>query len=213
MIKWNYPEINEPYELFITTDEMLSAWELEYKRCNEANTVLIESLREMQEELISKAIDIWGEHSNQVKYLKKQSIFSPSKFDFSDLKRKVIKAKEDHEQKTKALENSNAYDRLTEKAINWLSQHNFVVGEDFTIHGAIEMANTIAYEDEVKRLINEIKVTGDFVTFWGNDCCEKECAGWDGESNRCDCGASRVSWDNEEIIDFFLDPNIHGRSY
>lgn len=33
--------------------------------------------------------------------------------------------------------------------------------------------------------------------FDGQDCCG-DCRGWDGVSNRCDCGNRRVCWADEE---------------
>ena len=33
---------------------------------------------------------------------------------------------------------------------------------------------------------------GVFIDFDGNNC--DDCAGWDGQSRRCDCGNRRVSW-------------------
>lgn len=38
---------------------------------------------------------------------------------------------------------------------------------------------------------------GDFIDFDGQNC-EDPCAGWDGESRRCECGNRRVSFDVEK---------------
>ena len=37
-----------------------------------------------------------------------------------------------------------------------------------------------------------------FIDFDGNDFCDDDCLGWDGESRRCDCGNRRVYWETEK---------------
>lgn len=47
---------------------------------------------------------------------------------------------------------------------------------------------------ESERLIKEAIERGGYVNFTGDQDCESECRGWDGQSHRCDCCNRRVSW-------------------
>jgi len=47
-------------------------------------------------------------------------------------------------------------------------------------------------DDKYKEMENSL----DFVDFEGNNC--EECAGWDGLSDRCECGNRRVYWEYDK---------------
>jgi hypothetical protein len=51
--------------------------------------------------------------------------------------------------------------------------------------------------NEYVKLMLRIRVweAGGFIEFDGANC-DGPCAGWDGESRRCDCGNRLVAWDN-----------------
>lgn len=73
----------------------------------------------------------------------------------------------------------------------FLSARGKTVGVDFEPKEAIEVANEIACEET----ITAQKKNGGFISFGGDDNCEK-CRGWDMQSHRCDCGNRRVGWDH-----------------
>ncbi|MCK4665972.1 hypothetical protein KAU33_04440 [Candidatus Dependentiae bacterium] len=213
MIEWKYPErTGEPDNLFEVTPEMLSTWKLEYEECNEANDITKKELHKSREDLLVTAALLFGKDSNVERYLKKQRVFSPSRFDFTAFERKVKNAKEQRASETREIEKRREKERVTEKAINWLTEHGKTIGVDFTLSGALSLANGMAFENEVAKQIQEIKRTGEFVTFQGDDNCEN-CKGWDGERNRCECGTRRVGWEKNRFDTFFLFPLIYGQAY
>ena len=106
MHKWKYPKTYIlPKERSETTDEELLKMEAELKKCNEHNETLLKSIISSHREMIALATFIFGEDSNPVKYLKKQTVNHPSHFSVSDLKRSVLNAKKEKESKTRELEN------------------------------------------------------------------------------------------------------------
>ena len=72
-----------------------------------------------------------------------------------------------------------------------------VLGKDFEVDTAVEIANTIAFKEEVTRLTGG----GGWYQFDGDDYCE-DCNGWDGESHRCDCGNRRMYWEQDDFHNF-----------
>lgn len=42
---------------------------------------------------------------------------------------------------------------------------------------------------------------GFVANFAGRNACAEDCRGWNGEANRCECGAHRVCWDEEGDFD------------
>lgn len=213
MHEWKYPKlIGKPNDLADVIDEMLLIYKEEYEECNEANDRIRKELHKAREDLLVTAALLFGKDSNPVRYLKKQRVFSPSRFDFSKFEREVKAAKEKRASDVRDIEKKNEKDRLTEKAINWLTEHGKTLGVDFNLNGALSLANGIAFEDEVNKQIQVIKKTGEFITFHGDDNCEN-CKGWDGESDRCECGTRRVGWEGNDFDNFFLYPLVYGQAY
>jgi hypothetical protein len=88
----------------------------------------------------------------------------------------------------------------TDKAISFLLAHGYVmVGEQLCektgekISNPIAAATEIAIEEAIKR---ENLDSNNFMQFSGDDKCS-DCSGWDGKSQRCDCGNRRVSWETD----------------
>jgi hypothetical protein len=104
-----------------------------------------------------------------------------------------IKEKKEQQEKidhAKLLEqNKKEHNNLTGEAIEWLQSRGLKLNKDFTIDNAIDIANNIAFKEEVKRNI----AYNIWFEFDGNDNCEN-CRGWDGKDRRCDCGNRRVNW-------------------
>lgn len=214
MPEWKYPErTGEPDNLFEVTPEMLSIWKVEYEECNEANDIIKKELHKAREDLLVTAALLFGKDSNVVRYLKKQRVFSPSQFNFSDFERKVRAAKEQRESDIRDIEKRREKERVTEKAISWLTEHGKTIGVDFTLSGALSLANGMVFEDEVAKRIQEIKKSGNFIEFHGDENCRDSCKGWDGESDRCECGTRRVGWEKNRFDTFFLYPLIYGQAH
>jgi len=99
--------------------------------------------------------------------------------------------------------------KLTEEALMFLQEHGKVIGIDFTLINAVNIANNLAAELEVNRRIEE---RCGYFDFDGTDTCDESCTGWDGESHRCSCGNRRVSWEADDYHSFKT-PSIHAVSY
>ena len=208
--KWKYPKLKDkPDDLSKVTDEILTEWETEYKKCNKANEELKADLLRSKEHIITSASLLFGQTSNVVNYLKKQRINSPSRFNFNDLKLKVSKAKDAEASRAKEMKLEVSKEELTVKAIKWLTERGYSFGEDFNISNAITFANEITFNSEVETQVRGLAEFNTFTRFQGDDFCEN-CKGWDGVSTRCQCGAHRVEWKSNDTDDFFLNPNIYG---
>ena len=212
MHDWKYPNKDIlPKELSETSNETISKMEIEIKTCNEHNEKIWASILERHKEMMEIASSLYGANSNPVKYLRKQSINHPSRFSFSDFKRSVEDSKKEKISKNKIYEDDNKKRELTMKAINWLTERDYVLSEDFNIDNAIKFANDIAFDEEIIKRTKEIEETGIFTTFNGDDYCEN-CSGWDGISRRCECEKRRVYWDCDFYDDYFLEPHIYGQA-
>ena len=55
-------------------------------------------------------------------------------------------------------------------------------------------------QSRYQELVNTMLSQNDWFEFEGDDYCE-DCPGWDGFSNRCECGNRRVDWVYDEICD------------
>lgn len=80
------------------------------------------------------------------------------------------------------------------KACQWLMERGKEFIKDFTEDTAIELANELSIEEEIQKIKSQTK----FVSFCGDDYCTDDCAGWDMESHRCQCGSRRVYWETSE---------------
>lgn len=58
----------------------------------------------------------------------------------------------------------------------------------------------MAYKTAEEAIAAKKPKDGEFIGFSGNNC-DDPCAGWDGESRRCECGNRRVSWVTEQDAD------------
>lgn len=124
-----------------------------------------------------------------------------SKFRFQREAALLNQQKEQEE--TLKREREAQWDQLTAEAILWIQAEcpDKKLGTDFDVRTAIDEANSIAFWQEVNRL----RATQDWHPFFGKNC--GECRGWDGESNRCECGNRRVEW-VEGDSHSFKDPQV-----
>lgn len=106
-------------------------------------------------------------------------------------KEKILK-----EEKIKQLEEEalKEHIELRNKAIQLVLSHGLKFGIDFTVENAIDAANNLVFESEKIRAIENI-ASGNFISFEGQNC--ENCSGWDGVSQRCECGNRRIDWSFE----------------
>lgn len=105
---------------------------------------------------------------------------------------------------------------IISEAIEWLSNRNKRIDVDFTYEDALKTANQLAFiekvnevKEDMERFI-EMGITDGFTIFHGNKNCRASCRGWDGKSDRCDCGDRRVSWEYDYTNDYFKSPTCFG---
>lgn len=212
MTKWEYPNIKVPTMLLEVTDEMLTTWEKENKRCEAYNKLLESQLIERKQRMITDASFIWGEKSNVVRYLTKIRISMPSLTFFDSIKNNVLKAREDEKQRLLNTESQQKIIELQGNAVKYLIENGKAINIDFMVDNAISMANSIAYDKAIANQQKELFDTESYIDFNGSDSCEN-CAGWDGTSRRCQCGNRRVGWASGDNADFFLNPYIYGEAW
>lgn len=111
------------------------------------------------------------------------------------------------EDEAKEAERIKAENELQQDAINWLIERGLKLGEDFNILDAVGKANELAAEDEIKRKM----ATTEYHGFNGQNC-DGPCAGWDGESRRCECGNRRVGW-VRGYGHSFKAPHVYGEAW
>lgn len=210
--KWKYPQYKVPSNLLDVTDAMLIEWDKETCECNEHNKKLQSDLIILKNKIITEAIFIWGEKSNVVRYLQKQSIHIPSYSYFDSNKDRVLKAREEEQKRIQNVETTNKLIELQGKAIKYLIDKGKLINIDFTIDNVLSIANTIAYDEAIAAKQKELAETHSYIDFNGSDNCEN-CAGWDGTSRRCQCGNRRVGWDSHDNADFFLNPYVYGEAW
>lgn len=97
--------------------------------------------------------------------------------------------------------------KLRDRAIAWLLAKGKKLGEEFTSENAVQVADSIAYTEEVARRSEECG----FINFSGQNC-DGPCEGWDGKSHRCDCGNRRVDW-TQGWNHSFEHPDIEAEAY
>jgi hypothetical protein len=95
------------------------------------------------------------------------------------------------------------------RAVIWLQEKGMTLGKDFDLDNAILKANDIACDEKIEQIKKKIKESGCKLSFNGDDSCE-DCEGWDGESNRCECGNRRVCWESDGD---FENPLAYGCAY
>ena len=107
---------------------------------------------------------------------------------------------------------------LIDEAVEWLQKRNKKLGVHFDYDNALEVANNLAFIEKVKEVQDdniifiEKGITDGFFIFHGNDNCKASCRGWDGKSDRCDCGERRIEWDCDYSDDYFKNPTCFGRA-
>ena len=105
---------------------------------------------------------------------------------------------------------------ITNEAIEWLRKRDKILNVNFTYEDALKTANQLAFLEKVNEVKEdmekfvEMEIDDGFIAFRGDNNCRISCRGWDGESNRCECGERRVGWDYDYKDDYFKNPTCFG---
>jgi hypothetical protein len=99
--------------------------------------------------------------------------------------------------------------KLLNQAIAYCLESGISFGEGFIVENAIQVANHIAFHNEVDR--KEAEIGDGYIGFEGQNC-EDECAGWNPQHHRCQCGNRRVSWTDGWSSDF-RNMDIYAEAY
>jgi len=103
---------------------------------------------------------------------------------------------------------------LIGEAIEWLQKRNKKLDVHFNYDNALEAANILAFIEKVNAVQDddivfiEMGISDGFLLFQN---CKASCRGWDGKSDRCDCGECEMVWDYEYSADYFKNPTCFGR--
>lgn len=170
------------------TPEQLAAMKAEDHRIDEANAVIY---RERLEKFKLAEAILCALHPRErvSRYLKRWEPNIAGRAWPDSLDRAVEGAKRKKEASERGSKAAAELIETKGKAIVWLQERGKVLGADFTVESAIEVANEIAFEEALAAK----KAEGRLHSFSGEDSCEN-CGGWDGSSHRCECGNRRVSW-------------------
>jgi hypothetical protein len=113
---------------------------------------------------------------------------------------RMVKEKEEKE-KAEAFkkEMEVKQSELLNQAISYCLENGRTFGDALSVENAIQVANDIAFQKEVAR--KEAEIGDGYIGFDGQNC-EDECAGWNPNHHRCQCGNRRVSWTEGWSSDF-----------
>lgn len=201
---WAYQHI----DLDKVTREQLEKWKEESIEVDKENKQIYENERKIHDQLIKLSVEYYGSKHRITKSIAKDF---PTMYSNVDSMKGYIK-RFDELQKEKEKQNlikqqEKEQQELTVKAILWLKEKGKELHKDYEMDNAIDVANDIAYQEEVERRVKSDSMH----SFCGDDNCE-DCCGWDGSSNRCSCGNRRVSW----VTGYghsFLNPYIYAEAY
>lgn len=56
--------------------------------------------------------------------------------------------------------------------------------------------------DVIDIMMKKYTLKNEYINFEGNQHCDENCDGWDGEDKRCDCGNRRVMWSTTGDIEY-----------
>jgi hypothetical protein len=172
-------------------------YQRQFDEVNAENKVIHDDLVEKLKRAKALVVEIFGDKSVEVKYFSKKCIAT---YQLTDppmerwRKANAERLKKDEEER-RHRESMTLIEQKTERAIIWLQARGKVLGTDFTVKTAYSVANDIAFDEAVE------EHKGIYISFAGDESCE-DCRGYDGLSNRCDCGSRRVSYVMPDWADF-----------
>ncbi len=147
-----------------------------------------------------------------MKYVLKHFPFHAIPYDFRfSVEERIKKHQEEIEQKARTAKAEMEKNVLFAEAIIWLQSRGKVLGTDFTAENAIAVADEIAAGEEISKQKAILLGNDCHINFDGQNC-DEPCAGWDGNSRRCQCGNRRVCW-SYGYGHSFKTPSIYGEAY
>lgn len=155
------------------------------------------------QEIYSAVENFYGKDSLTARYMKKATPGYISHPWYLDRFNSQLKAFEEN-QRSEAYK-ARSQD-LLERAVAWLHTKGLVLGKDFTLTNAVQVANDIRFNE----LVAERKANMRGSIEFNGQNCEDHCLGWDGDSRRCDCGNRRVCWEYNGDFD---DMYVYGDAY
>lgn len=176
------------------TTEDFARWRAEALPVQERNVVRVQARAQAKLDIEERIAQAWPRGSESFKVmtraLAKAHIEGTQHFVrmLDDLERDATRRREETTQKAKQ-DAKGARKLLAAGA--FLSARGKVVGKDYEAHEAIDVANEIAVEEAIAAQ----KADGGFISFGGDDNCER-CSGWDMKEHRCECGNRRVGWES-----------------
>lgn len=208
----------DPVWYGLTTDKILTLSDKEVEDLKLKQNEIDEKNKEIQKKVNEDIATIksltkkyFGEHSKEYKYVSKFS--KHNSYYSNDFNRVIVErrenAKKELEKQNREKEAKIAQDKYLTDAISYLISKGKKIGDDFTTENAVDVANEVAYEEEVEKN-KELGRCGHLFEFSGSDYCEN-CGGWDGNSHRCECGNRRVCWTNYDFD--FRKPYIYAEAY
>ena len=196
---WRVPA----YDPLTITDETLAQWQREIAEINKLKYELqVQKTRQMMD----LSAELFDPKSREHQYILKLSPSRPCVYHLHDVTGRIAQAKQKAWQDQRALQKAVKTKDLTDKAILWLMDRGLKLCVDFGTDNALDIANDLATEDETKKLSED----DGYFDFSGQNC--DDCPGWDGESNRCECGNRRVCWERADDHTF-LEPHLEAVAY
>ena len=127
-----------------------------------------------------------------------------------ETRERMAKEKEEKEKQAEILKQREVEKQnVANEAIAYCLANGRTFGDGLSIETAIQIANDIAFNKEVAK--REAEIGDDFIDFRGQNC-EDECAGWNPQDRRCQCGNRRVSWNDGGWCDF-RNMSIYAEAY
>jgi hypothetical protein len=207
-LKYQYPNWASTWRADIKAGRIslddIPSFEIENKQVEATNLTEQKRALALKAEIVAMAEAIWGKHSNQVKYIRRQSVpsyYSPSTYD-------VRKALEGVREEASNVARQKVRDEMLQRAVIWLQEKGKILGKDFTLETAFEVSDDIAFQEAVAEAM---PADGSFISFAGDDYCDG-CAGWDGKSHRCQCGNRRVAWASS-MSHSFENPHVYPEAW
>jgi hypothetical protein len=178
-------------------------WILARKECDEFD-------KPIKEEHIKKCFQLnearnivyklFGHNSKEGRYLSKLSLRHPVMLQLTfeaqyAVWKKNIELKAQKSREDAVTQKQNEYEQ---KCVEYLLREGKVLGIDFNLNEAVEVAEEMHFD----KLVKGYKDNDDFIDFSGDDNCES-CEGWNpNDGHRCDCGNRRVSFCNYDFSIF-----------
>lgn len=184
------------------SNEKFEELAIEFEKCSKHDKLMLEESQEKFKEAFAIILFIWGIDSLEYKYFKRARIPRVSIY-YHDIHyyRNLRKEAKEERKKEREMEKTTKMGKeKNERAVIYLIGKGKVLGTDFSLDDAYEVANSLAFDIEIK------KQEGSTIPF---DECD-ECNEWTVSDKRCSCGNRRVYW---ECDGDFEDMNVYPGAY